>query len=71
LAIKDAFIFGFGLPPIMGLSAAGGFEFMLEDRAGGSIGQLAAASGALLDATTRHSWPTSSAPFETAFPSSR
>jgi multidrug efflux pump subunit AcrB len=48
---QSPFIFGFGLPPILGLSAAGGFEFMLEDRAGGSIGQLAAASGGLMDAS--------------------
>ena len=39
--IQDAIVFGFGLPPILGLGTAGGFEFMLEDRAGGDIAQLA------------------------------
>jgi NodT family efflux transporter outer membrane factor (OMF) lipoprotein len=53
MQIKDAFIFGFGLPPILGLSTAGGFEFMLEDRAGGDIAQLATAAGTLVDASRR------------------
>jgi hydrophobe/amphiphile efflux-1 (HAE1) family protein len=39
--IPEAFVFGFGLPPILGLGTAGGFEFMLEDRAGGDTAQLA------------------------------
>ena len=37
-------MFAFGLPPILGLGTAGGFEFMLEDRAGGDIAQLADAA---------------------------
>jgi len=49
--VDDAFVFGFGLPPILGLSPAGGFEFMIEDRAGGDINQLAEAAQSLLDAT--------------------
>ena len=48
--IQDAFVFGFGLPPILGLSPAGGFEFMVEDRAGGDINQLAEVAQSLLDA---------------------
>ena len=48
--VQDAFVFGFGLPPILGLSPAGGFEFMVEDRAGGDINQLAETTQALLDA---------------------
>ena len=39
--IEDAIVFGFGLPPILGLGTSGGFEFMLEDRAGGDVAQLA------------------------------
>jgi hydrophobe/amphiphile efflux-1 (HAE1) family protein len=39
--IKEAIVFGFGLPPILGLGTAGGFEFMLEDRAGGDMQTLA------------------------------
>ena len=41
-AIPEALVFGFGLPPILGLGTSGGFEFMLEDRSGGDdIHQLA------------------------------
>ena len=32
--VPEAFTFAFGLPPILGLSTTGGFQFMLEDRAG-------------------------------------
>src|SRR5262249_29374614 len=48
--VQEAIVFGFGLPPILGLGTSGGFEFMLEDRAGGEIGQLAQASQDLIDA---------------------
>ncbi|MFN0101320.1 MAG: efflux RND transporter permease subunit [Bryobacteraceae bacterium] len=48
--MKEAFSFGFGLPPILGLGTSGGFEFMLEDRSGGEVGQLAEAADALLAA---------------------
>ncbi len=51
--VEEAFVFGFGLPPILGLSSTGGFEFMLEDRAGGDIGQLADVTQSLLDASRR------------------
>jgi multidrug efflux pump len=41
-AVPEAFIFCFGLPPILGLGTSGGFEFMLEDRTGAAdIQQLA------------------------------
>ena len=53
--VEEAFVFGFGLPPILGLSNAGGFEYMLEDRAGGEVNQLADAAQAVVDAT--HSRP--------------
>lgn len=42
--VNEARIFPFGLPPILGLSVTGGFQFMLEDRAGGSIESLSAAA---------------------------
>ncbi|MEO8597708.1 MAG: multidrug efflux RND transporter permease subunit [Candidatus Solibacter sp.] len=45
--VPEAFTFAFGLPPILGLSPTGGFQFMLEDRAGGDIGTLARAADAL------------------------
>jgi hydrophobe/amphiphile efflux-1 (HAE1) family protein len=53
--IKDGFIFAFGLPPILGLGTSGGFEFMLEDRAGGDIDALAEATDKLVAAS--HSRP--------------
>jgi hydrophobe/amphiphile efflux-1 (HAE1) family protein len=52
--IPEAIAFGFGLPPILGLSTAGGFEFMLEDRAGLDTSQLAEASQIIVDAARQH-----------------
>ncbi len=49
--VEGAIVFGFGLPPILGLSNAGGFEFMLEDRAGGDVDQLAEAAQTVVDET--------------------
>ena len=49
--VQGAIVFAFGLPPILGLSVAGGFEFMLEDRAGGDVNQLAEVTQGVLDAT--------------------
>ena len=40
-SVDGAFVFAFGLPPILGLGTSGGFEFMLEDRTGGDINHLA------------------------------
>jgi multidrug efflux pump len=48
--VEGAFAFAFGLPPILGLGTSGGFEFMVEDRTGGDIAQLADAAGAVLAA---------------------
>jgi len=48
--LRDGFAFGFGLPPILGLGTSGGFQFMLEDRAGGSIDDLSRAADTLLAA---------------------
>jgi multidrug efflux pump len=48
--VEGAFAFAFGLPPILGLGTSGGFEFMVEDRGGGDVGQLADAAGAVLNA---------------------
>jgi hydrophobe/amphiphile efflux-1 (HAE1) family protein len=48
--IRDGFIFAFGLPPILGLGTSGGFEFMLEDRAGGDIEALEQATEQLVNA---------------------
>jgi multidrug efflux pump len=46
--IKDGFIFAFNVPPILGLGASGGFEFMLEDRAGHDIDSLAQVTDQLI-----------------------
>jgi hydrophobe/amphiphile efflux-1 (HAE1) family protein len=35
--LQSAIVFGFGLPPILGLGTAGGFELMLQDRADGDL----------------------------------
>jgi hydrophobe/amphiphile efflux-1 (HAE1) family protein len=51
--IQDGFIFAFGLPPILGLGTSGGFEFMLEDRAGGDIEALAQATNQLVAAASK------------------
>src|SRR5262249_32586845 len=49
--VPEAFTFAFGLPPILGLSTTGGFQFMLEDRSGGDVRALAQTANALVDAT--------------------
>jgi hydrophobe/amphiphile efflux-1 (HAE1) family protein len=51
--IRDGFMFAFGLPPILGLGTSGGFEFMLEDRAGGDVESLAAATDQLVAAAAK------------------
>ncbi len=48
--LPEAFTFAFGLPPILGLSTTGGFQFMLEDRAGGDVETLAHTADALVAA---------------------
>jgi hydrophobe/amphiphile efflux-1 (HAE1) family protein len=52
--IPEGIVFGFGLPPILGLGTAGGFEFMLEDRADGSTAQLAAVADQFVAETQKH-----------------
>ena len=49
--IEDALVFGFGLPPILGLGTSGGFEFMLEDRVGTDTQQLSNAVDQVIGAT--------------------
>jgi hydrophobe/amphiphile efflux-1 (HAE1) family protein len=51
--IPEAFTTSFGLPPIIGLSNTGGFQFMLEDRAEGELPQLSQVADALVDAGRR------------------
>ena len=57
--VPEAFSFAFGLPPILGLSPTGGFQFMLEDRAGGDIAGPGTRADALVNARgSGRSWPT-------------
>ena len=51
--VPEAFTSVFGLPPIIGLSNTGGFQFMLEDRRGGELDQLASVGDALVDAARK------------------
>ena len=51
--VPEAFTFAFGLPPILGLSPTGGFQFMMEDRAGGDIGAMASTADALIAAARK------------------
>jgi multidrug efflux pump len=51
--VPEAFTLAFGLPPILGLSPTGGFQYMLEDRAGGDIPTLAAAADTLIAAARK------------------
>jgi len=43
----------FGQPPIQGLSATGGFQFMLEDHIGANVGELGQAAEAMAQAARR------------------
>jgi multidrug efflux pump subunit AcrB len=52
-SVPEAFTFAFGLPPILGLSNTGGFQFMLEDRAGGDIAGMARAADVLIAAAAK------------------
>ena len=47
--VPEAVMVAFGPPPILGLSTTGGFQFMLEDRAGGSVEDLARAADLLVE----------------------
>jgi hydrophobe/amphiphile efflux-1 (HAE1) family protein len=52
--IPEGIVFGFGLPPILGLGTSGGFEFMLEDRSGGTdIHQLAVVADQVIAETQK------------------
>jgi len=50
LQVPEATVFAFGLPPILGLSTTGGFQFMLEDRAGTGVEDLAQTADLLVQA---------------------
>jgi multidrug efflux pump subunit AcrB len=48
--VPEAFTNAFGLPPILGLSSTGGFQYMLEDRLGGDVHALSQAADLLVQA---------------------
>jgi hydrophobe/amphiphile efflux-1 (HAE1) family protein len=52
-SVPEAFTFAFGVPPILGLSPTGGFQFMLEDRAGSDIATLARTADTLIAAASK------------------
>jgi multidrug efflux pump len=49
--VPEATTFAFAPPPILGLSTTGGFQFMLEDRLGGDVRDLAQIGDMLAQAT--------------------
>jgi hydrophobe/amphiphile efflux-1 (HAE1) family protein len=51
--IEGAIVFGFGLPPILGLGSSGGFELMLQDRGDGDIRQLSEVAQNLIEAARK------------------
>ncbi len=51
--LPEASVVAFGLPPILGLSTTGGFQFMLEDRLGGSVQDLAAVADSVVQTGRR------------------
>jgi hydrophobe/amphiphile efflux-1 (HAE1) family protein len=51
--VPEAFTFAFGLPPILGLAPTGGFQFMLEDRAGSDVATLTEAADKLVAAARK------------------
>jgi hydrophobe/amphiphile efflux-1 (HAE1) family protein len=53
IRIPEAAVYGFGLPPILGLSTTGGFQFMLEDRAGTGVENLAQTADLVVQAARR------------------
>jgi HAE1 family hydrophobic/amphiphilic exporter-1 len=52
--IPSANIFPFNLPPVVGLSTAGGFEYMLESIEGADAASMASVTYGLLAAANRH-----------------
>src|SRR5258705_53404 len=48
--LQSGIVFGFGLPPILGLGTAGGFELMLQDRTDGELTGLSDVTQAFVQA---------------------
>ncbi len=52
--VPEAFTTVFGFPPILGLSNTGGFQMMLEDRAGGELEQLSQVGDTVVEEARKH-----------------
>ncbi len=52
--VREAQIFGFNLPPIIGLGTGGGFEYRLQNLEGRSVNDMAAAMQGLVVAANQH-----------------
>ena len=50
---RDGLVIGFNPPPIIGISVTGGFEFYLQDRSGGSLADLSAATAKVVAAANQ------------------
>lgn len=53
--VREALVFAYNLPPIIGLGTGSGFEYQLVDREGRSPTELAAVAGALVVAANQNS----------------
>ena len=51
--IRDAIVFPFGQPPILGLGASGGFEFMIQDRGDAGVARLDEVTKAFIAAASK------------------
>ncbi|HTY63658.1 MAG TPA: multidrug efflux RND transporter permease subunit [Acidobacteriota bacterium] len=51
--VPEVVVNAFGQPPIQGLSSTGGFQFMLEDRIGGSLQDFSQVADLLVEAARR------------------
>src|SRR5882672_6284483 len=51
--LQSGIVFGFGLPPILGLGAAGGFELMLQDRTDSELTRLSEVTQAFVQSATQ------------------
>jgi hydrophobe/amphiphile efflux-1 (HAE1) family protein len=70
--LEGAFAFPFGLPPILGLGTSGGFDLVIEDRAGGDVQELSDAVAGVLQATRGNpSIAMAQTPFRTTVPQYR
>ena len=50
---RDGIVIGFNPPPIIGISVTGGFEFYLQDRSGGTLADLSAATAKVVAAANQ------------------